>query len=43
MATHPTSVRLDDDLAGKLATLSAATDRPKTWHIEQAIRRYVDF
>jgi predicted transcriptional regulator len=25
-----------------LATLSAATDRPKTWHIEQAIRRYLD-
>lgn len=42
MTTKPTSVRLDDELVGKLAALASATDRPKTWHIEQAIRRYVD-
>lgn len=41
MAPRPTSVRFDDDLTDKLATLAAATDRPKTWHIEQAVRRYV--
>jgi predicted transcriptional regulator len=38
----PTSVRLDDELARKLDTLAAATDRPKVWLIEQAVRRYVE-
>jgi predicted transcriptional regulator len=38
----PTSVRLDDELARKLETLAAATDRPKVWLIEQAVRRYVE-
>ena len=42
MATRPTSIRLDDDLIDKLATLAAATDRPRSWHIEQAVRRYVE-
>ena len=42
MSNSPTSVRLDKELAAKLATLSAATDRSKTWHIEQAVRRYVE-
>jgi predicted transcriptional regulator len=35
------SVRLDDHLAGQLATLAALTDRPKTWHVEQALRAYI--
>jgi predicted transcriptional regulator len=37
----PTSVRLDEQLAGQLDTLATLTERPKTWHIEQALRDYV--
>ncbi len=37
----PTSVRLDEQLAGQLDALATLTDRPKTWHIEQALRDYI--
>ena len=37
----PMSLRLDDQLAGQLATIATLTDRPKTWHIEQALRDYL--
>lgn len=37
----PTTVRLDDSLTRDLDALAAVTDRPRAWHIEQAIRRYV--
>lgn len=36
----PTSIRLDDELTRKLDALAAATDRPKAWLVEQAVRRY---
>ena len=39
--TKPISLRLDDQLAGQLAIIAALTDRPKTWHIEQALRDYL--
>ena len=39
--SKPISLRLDDQLAGQLATIAALTDRPKTWHIEQALRDYL--
>ena len=39
--TKPISLRLDDQLAGQLATIAALTDRPKTWHIEQDLRDYL--
>ena len=39
--TKPISLRLDDQLAGQLATIAALTDRSKTWHIEQALRDYL--
>jgi predicted transcriptional regulator len=39
--TKPISLRLDDQLAVQLATIAALTDRPKTWHIEQALRDYL--
>jgi predicted transcriptional regulator len=35
------SLRLDDQLAGQLTTIATLTDRPKTWHIEQALRDYL--
>jgi predicted transcriptional regulator len=38
----PTSIRLDDALAQQLDALATAVDRPRTWLIEQAIRRYVE-
>ena len=37
-----TSIRLDDELAGRLDQLAAALDRPRSWVIEQAIARYVE-
>jgi predicted transcriptional regulator len=39
--SKPMSVRLDEQLAGQLATLATLTDRPKTWHVEQALRDYI--
>jgi predicted transcriptional regulator len=37
----PTSIRLDEQLAGQLDTIAKLTERPKTWHIERAIRDYI--
>lgn len=37
-----TSIRLSDELAGRLDQLAAAVDRPRAWVIEQAIARYVE-
>jgi predicted transcriptional regulator len=39
---RPTSVRLADDLSKQLDALASAVNRPKTWLIEEAIRRYVE-
>jgi predicted transcriptional regulator len=39
--SKPMSLRLDDQLAGQLTTIATLTDRPKTWHIEQALRDYL--
>ena len=39
--SKPISVQLDDQLAGQLTTLATLTDRPKTWHVEQALRDYI--
>jgi predicted transcriptional regulator len=41
MMVKPTSVRLDADLTEQLDTLAATTDRPRSWHIERAVRLYV--
>jgi len=38
----PTSVRFDSELAERLDALAVAVNRPKTWLIEEAVRRYVD-
>jgi predicted transcriptional regulator len=37
-----TSIRLSDELAGRLDELAVAVDRSKAWLIEQAIARYVE-
>ena len=39
---RPTSVRLDANLSERLDALAVAVNRPKTWLIEEAVRRYVD-
>jgi predicted transcriptional regulator len=39
--SKPTSIRLDEHLAGQLDTLVTLTERSKTWHIERAIRDYL--
>lgn len=38
----PTSVRFDSELAERLDALAVAVNRPKTWLIEEAVRRYID-
>lgn len=37
----PTTVRLEDQLTAELDAIAAVTDRPRNWHIEQAVKRYV--
>ena len=37
-----TSIRLSEELAGRLDQLAVALDRPRSWVIEQAIARYVE-
>ena len=38
----PTSVRLEPELSERLDKLAVAVNRPKTWLIEEAVRRYVE-
>jgi RHH-type transcriptional regulator, rel operon repressor / antitoxin RelB len=42
MPTRPLSVRVDDVLNQQLDALAEATSRSKTYHIYQALQRYVD-
>jgi predicted transcriptional regulator len=37
-----TSIRLNEELVGRLDQLADALDRPRSWLIEQAIARYLD-
>lgn len=37
-----TSVRLDDTTTRQLDLLATVTDRPKAWHLERAIRMYIE-
>ena len=34
------SVRVDPEIEARLAQLAEATDRPKSWHLEQALKSY---
>lgn len=40
--TLTVSVRVDADTADRLDRLAKATDRPRSWHIEQALDAYLD-
>lgn len=42
MATKPLSIRVDNTLNQQLDTLAEATSRSKTYHINAALRRYVE-
>ena len=37
----PISVRLDPQLMEMLTQVCRSTERPKTWHVEQALRSYL--
>lgn len=41
-ATQAVSVRLDNEKVDKLERLAEVTDRPRSWHIEQALDSYLD-
>lgn len=36
------SVRVDPELEAQLSELAQATDRPKSWHLEQALKSYLE-
>jgi predicted transcriptional regulator len=36
------SVRVDPEIESRLAQLAEATDRPKSWHLEQALKSYLE-
>jgi predicted transcriptional regulator len=36
------SVRVDPEIEARLAQLAQATDRPKSWHLEQALKSYLE-
>jgi predicted transcriptional regulator len=36
------SVRVDPEIEARLAELAEATDRPKSWHLEQALKSYLE-
>ncbi len=40
--TKVTTVRLDEALTEQLDALAASVDRPRSWVIEQAIKRYLE-
>lgn len=42
MSTNLISSRISKSLAGKLEELASASDRPKSYHVEQALWDYVD-
>ncbi len=37
----PLNVRVDENLKAGVQRLCEATDRPMTWHVEQALRAYL--
>lgn len=41
MSSTPISARVDPKLAAELEKLAASTDRPKSWHVEQALSEYL--
>jgi RHH-type transcriptional regulator, rel operon repressor / antitoxin RelB len=40
--TTTVSLRLDPAKAKRLAELAQSTDRPKSWHLEQALENYLE-
>lgn len=42
MTTTPVSFRIDREQDELLEKLAEATDRPKSWHLEQALNHYLE-
>ena len=42
MTTTPVSFRIDREQDELLEKLAEATDRPKSWHLEQALNNYLE-
>jgi predicted transcriptional regulator len=42
MSTQTISMRVNHETASELTELAEATDRPKAWHLEQALKNYLD-
>ncbi len=42
MTTTPVSFRIDREQDQLLKKLAEATDRPKSWHLEQALSNYLE-
>ena len=42
MESQTVSVRLKGDKLQRVEQLAGATDRPKSWHLEQALDAYLD-
>ena len=42
MTTTPVSFRIDREQDELLEKLAEATDRPKSWHLEQALSNYLE-
>lgn len=42
MTTTPVSFRIDREQDELLDRLAEATDRPKSWHLEQALNHYLE-
>ncbi len=41
-STVPLSFRVSPEIAEKIERLAAATDRPKSWLLEQAVENYLE-
>lgn len=41
-ASQSLSFRVSEDTAHALERLASATDRPRSWHLEQALKAYLD-
>ena len=41
MASRPVTMRIEDETVDQLDALAKATDRPRAWHVEQAVQSYL--
>ncbi len=39
----PTTIRIDEDMLGRLDTLAKSQDRPRSYLVNQALKRYIEY